>query len=276
MPGDARFDRGNVFLESGHQYIVEFSLRTLKPKGAPGLALYFAVSFRCQDADGTSIGSIGGTKNLLPGNAVTMQNQMILNPASSEVYSCGVYANSPYDDIAAVGTALSLRAEWRLVEVGAAAAQAPTDRRLPVTIAPGSRENVMVVDLPMSRVRGRELSAAATAHMTTCTGINGSREHGRTWCSKPVIDRAGSDVLVTLSADATSAGKACARIGALAKRTSISRLRHHELLHLELETISVPRDACGDRVRLTVTVQNSGPAALVVHETNSSLIGEAR
>ncbi|HEX7350866.1 hypothetical protein [Brachybacterium sp.] len=52
----------------------------------------------------------------------------------------------------------------------------------------------------------------------------------------------------------------------------IDLYRHHRVLSLELVE-ELPEDPCGQTVRMSASVHNEGPAPVVVHRSNSSLVG---
>lgn len=272
VPGEARFGAQAVTLQGGKSYLVAFSLETVKRRDAPGNALYLAVSFRCAGGADRSVASIGGTQNLLPGEPVSLKNQLLVRPSGTGEYKCSVHANSPYDDIAAVGTHLELDAEWRMFELGGPAFEANADTHLPSVLQPDESAYALAVTVPEALHGADTLDVRATLHLTTCTGVNGSREHGRTWCEREHLDLGGSTATAALQVTAIdSRGRVCGKIASVHQEVRITRLRHHQLLHLERLRIPIPAKACGSEFRVTVRLENSGPAALVMHATNSSL-----
>lgn len=108
--------------------------------------------------------------------------------------------------------------------------------------------------------------------MTTCTGINGSTENGRTWYATDDVNETGSSLDIATRVDVIGAdGSVCASLAADAQSIDIDKWRHHQLIPLEL-AVDVPGSLCGDSLRVSVVGENRGPASLVVHESSSSLI----
>lgn len=270
LPEKVRFADGSVALKAGSTYLVRFALTTVKPESAPGVGMYLNVSFSCQQSGGTGFGSIGGTENLLPGKPVTYTNQLLLRPARDGVYRCGVLASAPNDKVAAKGTRVGLDASWRVTEVDAAAAQADSSRTLPLTLPSGGTASPLQAQVPLDDPA--TLDGLLTLHVTTCTGVNGSREGGRTWCSDPVIDGRGNTMTVQLRTELLDAhGRACAVLDEQTRRVRIDKWLHHDLVPLHLHA-AIPPQPCGVTARTTLTVRNAGPAAVVLHAANSSLI----
>lgn len=270
LPEQVRFGDGAVALEAGSTYLVRFDLTTVKPESAPGVGMYLNVSFSCQQRGGAGAGSIGGTENLLPGKPVTYTNQLLLRPTRDGVYRCGVLASAPNDKVAAKGTTVELDASWRVTEVDAVAEQADTARTLPLTLPSGDTTSPLQARVPFDDAA--TLDGLLTLHVTTCTGVNGSREGGRAWCSDPVIDERGNTMTVTLRTELLDGhGKACAVVDETTQRVRIDKWVHHDLIPMRVQA-GLPARPCGEMARTTVTVHNEGPAAVVLHEANSSLI----
>lgn len=103
--------------------------------------------------------------------------------------------------------------------------------------------------------------------------MNGSHEDGRAWCSEKALDEKGSRVTLQARLELVDAdGEVCERLEASRLPTDrIDLYRHHRLLALDLAA-ALPERACGGRARAIVSVRNDGPAPLVVHRTNSSLL----
>lgn len=235
--------------------------------------MYVGVSFRC-GPEGEELGtqSRGGTQNILPGERVTLENRILLTPPRDGVISCEVSASTPYDDIPSVGTRLPLIAQWEATRVDGSAKEAVPGARLPTVIAPGARQYAFTQWLPADEVVGRRIDLLSSLHLTTCTGVNGSNEDGTTWCAPGTIDVAGSRYQAEARLDVVDAdGRACQSLGNSQHGEPLTRARHHRLLPLEAGW-EIPAELCGDRVRATVVVENDGPAPLVVHRSNSSMI----
>lgn len=272
LPQEVRIAHGTFFLSEGTDYLVQFDLATLKPENAPGIGMYLGVTFSCSPAGGGPGGVIGGTENLLPGVPVTYTNQFLLTPQRSGEYTCSLLANAPYDDVAAAGTTIELEASWGVAPVTARARETPSAQRLPLTVADGSREVAFSQMLTSSGFVGDQLRILTSLHLTTCTGANGSREDGRTWCGAKDIDESGNTFIAETRVDVIgSDGAVCGTLDVEKQEVEIDKWRHHQLLHLDRK-VTVPSDLCGSRLRVSVVIDNQGPASIVVHEQNSSLV----
>lgn len=270
LPQRVRLATGKIHLEEGRHYLVSFDLSTVKPESAPGVGMYLGVSFSCSGPGGSGLGSRGGTENLQPGKPVSMVNHLALTPSRTGAHSCSVLANAPYDDVAAAGTTIELHAEWTVQEIRGEAIDATAGAALPTAVPAGRSAIVLDHVSPVNELT--RTSAYTTLHVTTCTGANGSREQGRTWCTPEGIDPGGSTVTTTLQIQALAAdGSPCGDPTTIRRRDTIDKWIHHDVLALQ-QAASPPESACAEQIRTTVTVNNTGPAALAVHASNSSLV----
>lgn len=270
LPEEVRFGTGVFALEGGRVYVVRFDLTTVKPESEPGIGMYLNVSFSCQEHGGRGVGSIGGTENLVPGDPVTYANQLLLRPARDGVYRCGVLASAPNDKVAAKGATVQLDSQWRVSEVDGAAVQADTARTLPQTLDSDATASPLQEQVPIDGAA--HLETMFTMHVTTCTGVNGSREDGRAWCSGPVIDERGNSMAVQVRTELLDEnGTACAVLEETTQQVTIDKWVHHDLVPLHAR-LDLPAAPCGTTARTTVSIHNFGPAAVVLHESNTSLI----
>ena len=66
-------------------------------------------------------------------------------------------------------------------------------------------------------------------------------------------------------------GATCGTVNVEEERQTLSLERHHQLIAREA-TFALPQTLCGPTVRASVVVENRGPAPLVVHASNSSML----
>lgn len=272
VPEELRAADGSFYLERGTTYLASFEVSTVKSPGEPGLAMYLGVTFSCAGADGGVSEWIGGTENLLVDQPVTYRNQLLLEPQQSQVVSCSVRANAPYDDVAAAGATIDLDISWSVRAVDGDAVSTPSEQRLPMTIDPGEREFVFLETVPVDDAPDRQVQLLSSLHVTTCTVVNGSREAGRTWCGQDDLDERGSDFDVELRVDVLDeSGERCGSVDVVTGKVHLPLERHHQLVSRD-EVFEVSGALCGPMLRTAVVVDNRGPASLVIHESNSSLI----
>lgn len=272
VPEETRFAQNTFWAEAGAAYVVTMELESMKPEGSGGRSMYLGVTLSCSPQNGGPGISVGGTQNMLTGEETSYRNQGIISVPEDGAIDCSIKASAPYDDVASDGTTFQIDATWRAEPVDGAAAEY-SEEGLPRTVAVGADEVVMTVDVPLEPAGEDELRALTTLHLTACTGINGSREDGRAWCSEAILDEGGSTVSAELRAELVDAsGAVCGTLGTEATESDhIDIWRHHRLLSLELEA-TLPEDPCGETVRISASVHNEGPAPLVVHRSNSSLV----
>ncbi|MGP9581712.1 hypothetical protein [Brachybacterium sp. AOP35-5H-19] len=271
VPERTRFAQGTFWATADTTYLVTMDLQSTKPEGSGGRSMYLGVTLSCSPQAGGPGISVGGTQNMLTGEVTSYRNQGLISVSEDGAIDCSIKASAPYDDVASDGTTFEVGGTWRAVPADGEALAAP-EKGLPRTIADGSEEIVMTVDLPVDLADDDEVRALTSLHLTTCTIVNGSREDDRAWCAKDELDEAGSTVNAKMRAELVDAGGAvCGDLGTAATGPDhIDLYRHHRLLSLEL-TEALPESPCGETVRLTVSVHNNGPAPLVVHRSNSSL-----
>lgn len=141
-----------------------------------------------------------------------------------------------------------------------------------MTVAAGSREFAFSQLVSGSGFEGGQLRVLASLHVTTCTGVNGSREKGKAWCAGQDIDESGNTFAAETRLDVIGDdGTVCGTLDVEKREVEIDKWRHHQLLHLDRK-VAVPAELCGSRLRVSVVVDNQGPAAIVVHGQNSSLV----
>lgn len=272
VPEETRFAEGTFWAEAGAAYLVTMDLSSHKPAGSGGRSMYLGVTLSCVPrAGGTGI-SAGGTQNMITAQPTSFANQGLIRVPEEGPVDCSVKASAPYDDVASDGTAFPLETTWRVEAVGEGSASALADA-LPTTLEPGTTRTALVQDIPRDAVADGDLRALASLHLTTCTIVNGSREDGRAWCAEGSLDEGGSIVAVTLTASLLDdRGEVCAQLGATsAGPDHIDLYRHHRLLSLDLQS-TLPARPCGETVRVSADVRNDGPALLVVHRSNSTLV----
>lgn len=273
VPEEGRFAQGTFWAEAGTDYVVTMDLESTKPEGSGGRSMYLGVTLSCSPQAGGPGISVGGTQNMLTGEVTTYSNQGIVSVPEDGGIDCSIKVSAPYDDVASNGTTFEIDGTWRADPVDGEAIAASEDG-LPRTVEVGTEEVVMTADLPLDTAAEDQLRALTTLHLTACTIVNGSREDGRAWCSEGSLDEDGSVVTVDLQAQLVDEkGEVCDVLGgATTDPDHIDLYRHHRVLSLELVE-ELPEAPCGQTVRLSASVHNEGPAPVVVHRSNSSLVG---
>lgn len=272
VPDTLRMDSGAFDAEAGDTYLFQFDATATKPAGSPGDAMYFGANLACGGPEGGTLRSVGGTQNIRTGEQVTIRNQFLLTIERSGSHACRLSLNSPNEDAAASGTEAAVDTHWSVTQVDGTAVEAPAEERLPRVVDEGERAAAFRVEIDLEDLPDRELDLVGTLHLTTCTGTNGSREDGTTWCAEDDVDRDGSVVDVTYRTDVLdSSGEVCASAVDATTRARIVRFTHHRMLHVD-HPASAPLSTCGDTARVVVAVQNDGPAPVVVHRSTSTLL----
>ncbi|WP_193105896.1 hypothetical protein [Brachybacterium sp. FME24] len=272
VPGTGRAAVGSFEAAPGESYLMQFEVVTTKPEGSPGTAMYLGVSLNCSGTGGAGSGSIGGTQNLLTGEATTLRNQFVLGSTEGGPQSCNISVSAPNPEVAAQGTTIELDVRWTAQQVDGQLVEEESEKRLPTTVPVDGREIVFAHTLDLEDSRGRPLNILSSLHLTACTGVNGSRENGRDWCDAADVDAGGSEVDLILRADLLDDdGQVCGQIDVFSATVHIDRHTHHLLMTID-ETVDVGQSACGVALRLTVTVADRGPAPVVVHGGASSFV----
>lgn len=273
VPEETRFAGGEFPARAGSTYLVTFELGSEKPEGSGGESMYLGVTLGCSPEAGGPGASIGGTQNILTGEPSSYTNQFLFTAEVDGQVECSFKASAPYDDVASVDTTFDLVGTWRAEPVVGAAFEAPAAKRLPMTIPAGGQKAAFTHSIPLEDLIGDGLRVLTSLHVTTCTGINGSREGGRAWCSEGDLDEKGSTAAMETRIELLAPdGEVCDVIATQkSPAVHVSVYRHHYLMSQELEA-HIPADPCSDAALVTVLADNGGPAPLVVHESNSSLV----
>lgn len=273
LPQELRAASGTVYLEAGENYVASFEVSTVKPKEEPGLGMYLGVTFGCSGKETDLSDWIGGTENILRADPVTYANQMLLQPETAQVITCSVRANAPNDDVAAAGATINLNISWTVEKVDSSVRSTPAEPRLPMAVdSDGGRDVAFAQTVDVDHDDIHNVQVLSSLHLTTCTIVNGSREAGKTWCQEDAVHEDGSDFDIELRLDVLDEdGTRCGTVGVKKDRHILSLERHHQLISRQA-TFALPRTLCGPIVRVSVVVENRGPAPLVVHASNSSML----
>ncbi|MGP9736130.1 hypothetical protein ACT3SQ_16430 [Brachybacterium sp. AOP42-C2-15] len=272
VPENVLAAAGAFTLQQGEAVVVAVDVATEKPADSDGVNIFLGIRLTCTDPSGATVGTAGGTENLLTGVPVVLANQVLLRAAADGIFHCEVFLNAPNDEGASAGTTFTLDTSWAVTPVDGLAVQTPAVERLPMTIPAGERRMTFAEVVPLSELAEGSLQMHASLNLTTCTGVGGSREDGRTWCAQDDIDTSGSTYEVETRLDLVGDdGAVCGAIDASRQSLHLEHYRHHQLLHVDRH-VEVPAEPCGDRVRVSVLLDNTGPASLVVHRENSSMI----
>lgn len=273
VPETVRTSAESFPVAAGERYLLRFDVSTVKPAGSPGSAMYFGVSLSCAGPDGVDSQSIGGTQNILPGEPVTLSNQFLYSVSGGGERTCRVAVSSPHQGAAATGTTVEVEVDWSATSVDDSALAPDSSELLPRVIPPGERAPAFVQEVELARLGREEIKVLGTVHVTTCTIVNGSREgDGEHLCVEAETDGRGSAYDVELRVDVIGPDvSACAIVDLLRDERHVDRRTHHQMLSLDRRA-ELPATSCGDTVRIQLTVDNSGPAPLVVHGMSSSLL----
>src|SRR5699024_1174131 len=272
VPETLRMEGRSFEADVEETYLLQFEATTTKPTNSAGDAMYFGASLACGGPNGGTLRSVGGTQNVRSSEQVTISNQFLLRIEESGSHTCRLSLNSPNEDAVAAGTEAVVDTRWTATRVEGFAVEASADEQLPRAIDPGEKATAFSVSVDVEDFPKREIDVLGTLHVTTCTGTNGSREDGRTWCEEEGVDLDGSGVEVTYHTDVLDAsGEVCASAVGSRTRARIVRFTHHRMLHVA-QPFREPLSTCRSSARMVVTVQNAGPAPVVVHRSTSTLV----
>lgn len=254
----------------GVNYLLSYDISTVKPEGTPGSAMYLGVNLACGTSDNGTSRSVGGTQNLITGELVELSNQFLLTVESQVEQSCRVILSSPNGNAAAVGSTIDIDVSWSVEPIQGDVKEFDSDLRLPLVVGPDGRAVVFKEKVPLAGVSSAELQG--TLQLTSCTIVNGSREGGETMCRAESTDPRGSSFDVEVEARILGQnGRPCESKDLMDAAAHVDRHTHHQVLHLETKANAI-EDPCGTEVEVVVTVDNAGPAPLVVHGNGSSLV----
>ncbi|QCR52974.1 hypothetical protein C1N80_04845 [Brachybacterium sp. SGAir0954] len=260
-----------VPVESGKKYLFTIDIKTEKPSGSPGDAMYFGFSLNCTGPEPKTARGVGGTQNLVSGEPVELSNQFLLAAEETGDRRCKVALSSPNESAAAAGTTVDAEVTWTAKPVDEAVS-VPSEDRLPVVIQPGERRATFRYVMPLPADSREVLRVMSTLRVTTCTIVNGSREGGQTLCPESQTDERGSSFDIDLRADLLDEdGNLCDSLDLIRDATHVDQTTHHAVRSLN-KVQTLPEEPCGDRVQFVLAVDNQGPAPLLVHGTSSTFI----
>src|SRR5699024_30544 len=230
---------------------------------------YMGYTLSCaSDGDDAKTVSVGGTQNLVNGEAVTLEAAALIPGAEDTEYRCRAVVANRYDGVASAGSEIPLSLEWTATPVDTKSTSVDLDQELPRTVEPDETVELYEErDLP-EPARGSSITVIAHLHSTTCTIVNGSREDGRAWCDEESLDEAGSTAEYRIDVAQDDGPRSCE--SSASHDVHIESLVHHYVASLKQE---LGREAeCEGPVTARVAVHNAGPAPLVLHRQNSELI----
>lgn len=272
VPDTQRLESYSFEAEAGSTYLLRFEATTRKPQGSPGDAMYFGSSLACGGPTESTMRSVGATQNVRTGEAVSLRNQFLLEIEEDGEYACRLLVFSPNAEVAAAGTTAHIEARWSATRAEAGAVEASAGEHLPRLVEPTADAAAFVQEMDLSAQESRELNILGTVHVTTCTEEEGSSEDGRTWCLEDDVDRDGSAVTVTYRLEAVGSDEEVCEIREVnVARAQVDRHSHHQIFHVNEHPV-LPQELCGTSARLAVSVENDGPAPLLVHRASSTLV----
>lgn len=269
VPGTAELPSRSFPVEEGQAYSVSFDVLIQKPVDSPGEAVFVSVLLQCTGPDGTK-DAIGGTQNVVTGQPATLRNQVLVKASASGDEECRVTVQTPNESAAARGATTNVDVTWQARAVDVDSVSVPSDEHLPRVVLSGKQSVAFRSKSPVGV--GESIQAIGTLHVTTCTMVNGSREGGKPLCTRPTIDKKGSEFEVKLRVDVRDAsGRVCESRDLSGTLARVDRTTHHALVPVG-DVKSFDDGACGDEAEYVLSVRNHGPAALVVHGESSSLL----
>ncbi|MGO1228896.1 MAG: hypothetical protein ACTMH5_18895 [Brachybacterium sp.] len=269
IPGERVLGSSSFPVEADREYLVQLSIVAEKPEESPGRATYFGYTLSCaSDGDDAGTVSVGGTQNLVNGEAVTLEAAALLPGTDDTEYRCRVVVANPYEGVASAGSEILLSLELTATPVGTESTSVDLDRELPRTVEPGETVELYEGQALPEPGSGNSVAVIAHLHSTTCTIVNGSREDGRAWCDEGSLDKAGSTAVYRIDLEQSNGPSTCG--SSASYDVHIENLVHHYVASLTQE-LGQESD-CEGPVTARVTVHNAGPAPLVLHRQNSEII----
>ncbi|WP_193119558.1 hypothetical protein [Brachybacterium tyrofermentans] len=272
VPATVRAANGEFAVKGAESYLVELEISVTKLADTPGAEMYLSFSLNCSGAEGGASGSAGGTQNFITGEFYAVRNQMVLEPTVDDAVTCNVLLTSPNPEAAAAGASFTADIQWRMTPIEGMAVEDAGEDRLPRAVSPGGRDVVLSSTTDIRQLNASSLNLLTSLHLTTCSTVNGSRENSKYWCNEAHVDENGSTYDLILRADVLrDDGTPCAELSVSTNTSHLDQNRHHQVVSLR-DRVNVPKDTCGKRLRITVIVDNEGPAPLIVHGVASSLV----
>lgn len=275
LPADERVGSVEFEAEEGSRMVVSLDVDAMLDASTAELrGAYTVVGVTCTGLeDSSSSDSMSGTQNLLYQEATTLRTQFVYTAQSEGAQRCNASFRVPNwdpdfgDATADVDSRLTVtEAQDGVIEEAVPTSQSP--------IVPDAEGAVTSIDETVEIDQELEwLEFVSTAHLTTCTIENGSRDQtDENLCTPDMLDERGSTVDVTSSVEVLDDGEVCRRFEVKDISAHISHQVHHKLLGASPVRIQLPDGLCGSSIRMVQTIDNEGPAPVVVHRGSSNIV----
>lgn len=276
LPGEERVASVEFGADSGSTAVVTFDTdATLDSSLGDQRAAYTVTGVSCasvDDEDGST--SQTGTENLENEQSRELTVRLVYQVQTSGTQRCNATVRVPNWD-AGGGARASMDLDSTLsVDQDPSAVQAAVQPEAQEPIIVGRDDKDIVIDQTLDiPASDSDLQVSATSHVTTCTIENGSKDQtDQNLCTPDILDERGSTVTVHSYADVLSDGKMCERVEIQDEKVHIDNTVHHKLLGTAPDSVGELKNPCGDQIRLVQTVENSGPAPVVVHRKSSNMV----
>ena len=275
LPADERVGSVDFEAERGSRLIVALDVDAMLDASTADLrGAYSVVGITCTGMESSSSSdSMSGTQNLLYQEATTLRTQFVYTAQTDGAQRCNASFRAPNwepgfgDATADIESHLTVtETEDGLAEEAVPESQSP--------IVPDAGGTVTAIDKTVEIEQHLEwIGFSSTSHLTTCTIENGSRDQtDDNLCTPDMLDERGSTVDVTISVDVLDGGEVCRRFEVQEFSEHISHQVHHRILSVSPVRIELPEGLCGDSIRMMQTIDNEGPAPVVVHRGSSNIV----
>lgn len=278
IPADERLTSVEFDLDAGESRMVALDMEAiLDASTGDRRGAYTSFGIACGPVDGgASSQASTGTQNLRYQDGATLRAQFVYAAEDSGAHRCNANFRVPNWDPDFGDAAVDIEATLS----AAASPETLLEEAAPTStepIVPDAGETATVIDetVPIDDDLSW-LEASATAHMTTCSIEEGSRDGtDENLCTPEIIDRQGSSVRVVSAVELVDDGEVCDSFILQDEEIHISHHVHHFVSSTEPERFDLDAPQCGDELRLVQRVENEGPAGLVAHRGSSTIIVQA-
>lgn len=278
LPADERLVSVEFDAQEGDSAVVTLAMDAeLESTRGQRRAAYTVTGIACSSVSGGEESTARtGTENLEHGSARELNLSLVYDIEHTGAQRCNANIRVPnWDDDWASATMdvdTTLRVQQ---QEDSQDGEALVESEEPIVLSRDEQVTAIdsVVDLPQG---GAGTQLAATSHLTTCTIENGSKDQTEdNLCTPEILDERGSTVAVNSYAEVLDDGEVCDRVEIQEDSERISDTVHHKLLGTPLTGPGALQNPCGDQIRLVQTVENSGPAPVVVHRNSSNIVVSA-
>lgn len=277
LPGETQTATVSFTAVKGESRVVNLDMEaTFQADSGRKRSLYATVGIACGPIDGMGQGAASsGTENLLDSKTRDLQRTVVYTAPSDGPQRCNArFAANAWDPgYSAAEIHLVTRLATSLEPVSFAHEARP-DQSEPVIIGSDTEHKVIDETFNLDATRGPSaVTVSISSHLTSCVIENGSKDDTEdNLCLGRLVDRDGSNISSTTKLELLDGVDVCREMIIDSQSIEIDHLVHHKLIGSRHFVESFLDEPCGQQLRISQSIRNEGPAAIIVHRGSSSVV----